>query len=468
LNEDDVKGLIRENPDESTEVEFKEKLSLTTPSDKFEFAKDISAMANAFGGKILVGITKKGVIVGIDLTTFDPQRMHDVMNNRAIHFVDFEGKLVDMPSSGPCVKVGVIRVEKSTNPPVCIWSRDHAKLVAYRREGNTIKELNPDEIKKLSQEGVPRAPSWHTIDPKETGVFNYDFSQREPFFEWYTVPEQDRISPVLPVPIPFLHLADGIGLRAYCGGVSGGWLETLREVEEQIDKHHGIIAECWTIRNSQLLWPLPENMQYFTGPSVRCLTDTLEDKRIDKYGYLSCVFLAHPQLLYLFQGEMNNIMDLNVYSSSIPARSRVVKIVDHQATLSETGFSFINLQSKTMNVDGISFIGADHPTERELDAQPNAELVGYIGQRSEGPFKVRGLHIFKTSEELRGIIREKGGEEGRFLTQTEPSILFSHVSSRMSEEDKRNVKITGLRLALHAFSSTNSTTLTVAADCGIY
>jgi len=46
--------------------------------------------------------------------------------------------------------------------------------------------------------------------------------------------------------------------------------------------------------------------------------------------------------------------------------------------------------------------------------------------------------------------------KGRFLTQTEPPLLFSHISSRISEEDKRNVKITGLRLALQAFRPNTS------------
>ena len=465
-----MKRLVRENPEESTEVEFKEKLSFRTRKDRFEFAKDISAMANALGGRILVGITNKGAIVGTDPTTFNLKRMHNIVNNRAIHFGDFDGELVPMPSFGPDITVGVIHVEKSLNPPICIWSRDHTMIVAYRRQGNTTKKLNADEIKKLSQEGVLSAPSWYRMDPKDMGVFNYDFSKRESSFEWHMAPEQDRIwGPVLLVPMPFLPFLDGICIKAYCGGVSGGWLEVLEELEEQIDRHHGIIAECWTIRNSQLLGPLPEKMQYFTGPSVRCLIDTLKNKRIDKYGFLSCVFLAYRNLLYVFQGEMNNIVELSVYSSSIPARPRVVKIMDHKAALSETGFSFIDLQAKRIDVwRGIPFIGAGHPTQGELDAQPNAELLGYIGQRREGPFKVRGLHIFKTSEKLKDIIRKKGGDEGRFLTQTEPPLLFSHVSSKMSEKDKRNVKITALGLTLQTFASTLSTTLIVTADCGIW
>lgn len=469
LNEDDVVRLIKNNPNESTEVEFKERLSLDTHSNRFELAKDITAMASALGGKILLGVTKKGDIVGIDPSTFDLQRMHDVLNNRAIHYVDFDGLLVDMPGVGPNVKVGVIVVEKSANPPVCIWSPDRTRIMAYRRQGNTIKQLNADEVKKLSQESVPRAPSWHRIDTKQTGVFSYDFCRRESFFEWYMAPEQDRIwAPVLPVPLPFLPLADGMGVRAYCGGVSGGWLEALEEVERQIDRHHGIIAECWTIRNSPLLAPLPEKMQYFTGPSVECLIDALKHEKIHRHSYLSCVFLAYRNLLYVFQGQMNNVVDMSVYSSNIPARPKVIKLVNQKAALSETDFSFINLRAKKGDLwRGISIIGAGHPTREELEAQPNAELLGYIGQRTEGSFKVRGVHIFKISEELRKIIRESG-EEGRFLTQADPPFLFSHVSSRMSEEDKVNVKITGLRLTLQAFDSTNSTTLIMTADCGIY
>lgn len=243
MNESDIKRLIRENPCESTEVEFKENLFLDIRANKFEFAKDITAMANALGGKILVGVTDKGGIRGIDPSTFDLQRMYDILNNRAIHYVDFHGQLVEMPSVGPNIKVGVIIVEKSANPPICMWSFDHTRIVAYRRQGNTIKELNADEIKKLSQGGVPISPSWYRIDPKQTGVFSYDFSQRNSFFEWYMAPNQDRIwGPVLPVPLPFLPITEEIGISAYCGGVSGGWLEVLKEVERQIDKRHGIIA----------------------------------------------------------------------------------------------------------------------------------------------------------------------------------------------------------------------------------
>ena len=66
------------------------------------------------------------------------------------------------------------------------------------------------------------------------------------------------------------------------------------------------------------------------------------------------------------------------------------------------------------------------------------------------------------------VVIEKGKEEGILLAKTEPPILLSHVSSRMSEVDKRNVKITGLRLKVQAFDSIHSTTFLIIAECGIY
>lgn len=471
LNEDDVLRIIRENSEESTEVEFKELLNLKTHTDKLEFAKDISAMANALGGTILYGVTKKGIVIGIDPKTFDLQKMHDIINNRAVHYIDFNGQLIEMLNTAPNVKVGVIIVEKNTNPPVCVWSSDHTRLIAYRRQGNTIKELNADEIKNLSKEGILRLPSWHRINLKETGVFNYDFSKRESSFEWFMAPEQDRIwGPVLPVPMPYIPFTDGIGVMTNCGGTGGRWLEILREIEVQIDKNHGIVAECWTIRNNRLLGPLPESMQYFTGPSVECLSDKLNDKRIDKYGYLSCVFLAYPNLLYVFQGQMNNLMALNVYSSSIPARPLIIKIEDQKAVLNESSLSFITLEAKRINVvewSGIPSI-VDQSTQNAVQTLSEVEILGYIGQRTESPFKIKGLYILKANSEIINAIKEKDGEEGTFLAKSKPPILFCHLLSRRSEDDKKNVELTTLNLTLRRLNSILSTTLIITAECGIF
>ncbi|MGL4990441.1 MAG: AlbA family DNA-binding domain-containing protein [Sarcina sp.] len=76
--------IIRQN--EGSKLDFKEKMSLSTDSEKKEFAKDVCALANSIGGRayLVIGIQDKSKkIVGVeDIKSLNEERMQQIISAR--------------------------------------------------------------------------------------------------------------------------------------------------------------------------------------------------------------------------------------------------------------------------------------------------------------------------------------------------------------------------------------------------
>jgi hypothetical protein len=85
ITEADLQGLIINSVSESNSIEYKERLSLNTDTEKKEFLKDLSAFANSSGGDILFGVkAEKGIpkqLVGIEIDNRDfmTLRIEDIL-----------------------------------------------------------------------------------------------------------------------------------------------------------------------------------------------------------------------------------------------------------------------------------------------------------------------------------------------------------------------------------------------------
>ena len=71
LNAQELDALVRSG--ESYTLEFKER------PDK-SLASEVSAFANASGGRVVIGVTDQGVVVGTDTSNAARSRVQDTLN----------------------------------------------------------------------------------------------------------------------------------------------------------------------------------------------------------------------------------------------------------------------------------------------------------------------------------------------------------------------------------------------------
>lgn len=154
--------------DESNSFELKREISLESEEEKSEFAKDVSALANTFGGYILFGKEDKrqgGGIVGVDPQTYDADKMQQVIAQRCYPPPVFSSKLIERNGKW----LVVLEVPQSNLRPIEIVQ---SRVVWVRRDKitdrATQKEREEMAIKKsktfndqLETEGIPEEPeSW--------------------------------------------------------------------------------------------------------------------------------------------------------------------------------------------------------------------------------------------------------------------------------------------------------------------
>jgi len=128
---------------ETTKVDRKLQLDLEGEKGKLDFCKDVSAMANTYGGTgyLLIGIeNKSGAVIGIDPRSFDTARMQQVVNSRCHPHIDFSARLVDYQGKS----VGLITIPESTRKPHRIL--DGARMATFVRRGDTTAQADTDEI----------------------------------------------------------------------------------------------------------------------------------------------------------------------------------------------------------------------------------------------------------------------------------------------------------------------------------
>jgi antibiotic biosynthesis monooxygenase (ABM) superfamily enzyme len=154
--------------DESNSFEFKREINLESEKEKSEFAKDVSALANTFGGFILFGKEDErqgGRMVGIDPQTYDADKMQQVIAQRCYPPPVFSSELIERNGKW----FAVLEVHQSNLRPIeivqsrVVWVRRDKttdRATQKEREEMANKKANTFDA-QLETEGIPEEPeSW--------------------------------------------------------------------------------------------------------------------------------------------------------------------------------------------------------------------------------------------------------------------------------------------------------------------
>lgn len=158
---------------ESQKLEFKESLSL-----KEEIGEAVSAFSNAKGGRILIGVTDKGAVIGVQ---HGKKTLHDMANfikqNTDPHVYP-EINIKKMSEKD----IIEIVVEESIEKPVFLRGK------AYKRVGNVSNRIAVAEIKRLLRHS--EIMSWDLRICKKASSKDIDSK----FLKKYFLPAYERMS----------------------------------------------------------------------------------------------------------------------------------------------------------------------------------------------------------------------------------------------------------------------------------
>jgi hypothetical protein len=149
--------------EETTRLDFKRGIRLSSDKDKFEFAKDVSAFANTNGGFVVYGKEDKregGRIVGIEPDTYDADQMQQIIAQRCNPPPVFDSELLKKDGKW----FVVLEIPESRLKPHEIvhnrevWVRRGAtsdRATQREREQMSPKKGKRTLEEKLELEGVP-------------------------------------------------------------------------------------------------------------------------------------------------------------------------------------------------------------------------------------------------------------------------------------------------------------------------
>lgn len=149
FTESDLNEMVRKNETESIEIEFKREMYGANHEGKKEMLKDISAMANAYGGLILIGIEEKdhcassvvGISNGIDRqsTILKSCRtsLDQAIDGLEVHPIAIEKEL----------HVLAVMIPNSHNKPHAVDFQGHFRC--YRRTGTDNLPMSMQEVREM-------------------------------------------------------------------------------------------------------------------------------------------------------------------------------------------------------------------------------------------------------------------------------------------------------------------------------
>lgn len=132
---------------ETNKIDFKRKLVLEYESNKKEFVKDISAIANTNGGRgyLIFGIEDKTKdVVGIDKSDFNEEKLQQIISSRVDPPVPIKVNFVEMEG----LDIAVITILNSIHKPHQM--RENGAF--YTRRGTITDIMRKDEIASMIHE----------------------------------------------------------------------------------------------------------------------------------------------------------------------------------------------------------------------------------------------------------------------------------------------------------------------------
>lgn len=156
ISASDLQALVDAQESESERLEFKAQTYGATDSEKHEFAKDVSAFANAHGGHLVIGLREdQGVasaLCGLDTSLVDSEilRLQQLADSR------IEPRIPGLKLRGVRLSDGtwsiVVRVPRSWNPPH--RARAGARGTFFLRRSNQVVEASMEELRALFTEST--------------------------------------------------------------------------------------------------------------------------------------------------------------------------------------------------------------------------------------------------------------------------------------------------------------------------
>lgn len=164
--EQDLQELITKKISESIRLEYKQTIDISTKSEKKELSKDVSAIANSFGGKIIYGLEESGKkeegSIPVALKPIKDQSlkesMQQILVDGILPRIDFQ--IFSIPATDPDHEYVVIDIPQSIRGPhfVCLKGenrfyirRDYeAKPMTQREIENAYRNFFFQEMKFTS------------------------------------------------------------------------------------------------------------------------------------------------------------------------------------------------------------------------------------------------------------------------------------------------------------------------------
>jgi hypothetical protein len=145
----DLEQLIADQIEEGPRLEYKASLPLETASQRGEAAKDVSALANSSGGKLIIGLRedeRPGANVPVEITPLtDPtyrDRLIDTLAGRCLPAVAADPVPIPNEGGGYCL---VVEVEESLSP-VMVSGRGQSRY--YHRADSKSLPMGEREVRE--------------------------------------------------------------------------------------------------------------------------------------------------------------------------------------------------------------------------------------------------------------------------------------------------------------------------------
>lgn len=146
-----LQALIDQGVEENERLDYKRLVSLDTPAQRAEVAKDVSSFANTSGGRLIIGMVEEerdGLNVPIALQPFnDPSfkdRLVDALYSYCVPNVHVEPHLVAV-DDGYCL---ALEVPESV-PPVFVSARNHNRY--YKRYDTKSAPMHEQDVQSRYQ-----------------------------------------------------------------------------------------------------------------------------------------------------------------------------------------------------------------------------------------------------------------------------------------------------------------------------